>query len=432
MLLFIISTVSCSDSTKEKGENEKSICDYVAIQKNCLEDIINNKPLEDIHKKYKKSKEEFENLFKNSSSKNEVIEELRECIKEDAEYQKLNSLAVVLSRRQGWDYIPGILPRIKNVNDHLNAKIALIDFAVEDTSAITKIRITDPSSRSIELIRKKKIWTDGNDGCITQGMVNNILDVAFNIEFKGFVPKKSHKKYKQLMSSTQTKVEFYVKNKWYKTWYIGPPSPDYYGQVMLLSTFDHGKSAEPVMMKIKGVQGSIQPNFFTDSRQWMCTNIFRVPLEKIQDVKVIFYGDNVKSFRVTKNNSGYTVSQSGKALPYVDTANLYRYLNNFKNVNYDVPNYELTDFQCDSLKQTQPFAELILKEGTEIDNKTTRLKMYRIQSESPQRNVFGELVNQDMNKFWCELPDGSLVKCQYHVFNPILTGQAYFPALGLR
>ena len=92
-------------------------------------------------------------------------------------------------------------------------------------------------------------------------------------------------------------------------------------------------------------------------------------------------------------------------------------------------NYELTDFQCDSLKQTQPFAELILKEGTPIENKTIRLKMYRIQSEDTQRNVFGELVNQDMNKFWCELPGGSLVKCQYHVFNPMLTGVAYFPVM---
>ena len=244
-----------------------------------------------------------------------------------------------------------------------------IDFAVEDTSAITKIRITDPSSRSIELIRKKKIWTDGKGSCITQGMVNNILDVAINIEFKGYLPKPSHKKYKQLMSSSHTKVEFFVKNKWFKTWYIGPSAQDHYGQIMLLDSKKYGKSAEPVMMKVKGLHGIIQPNFFTDSRQWMCTNIFGVPLEKIQDVQVIYHEDTTRSFRVTKNNSGYTVSQFGEALPYVDTANLYRYLHNFKKVHFDVPNYELTDFQCDSLKQTQPFAELILKEDTPIETK---------------------------------------------------------------
>ena len=75
------------------------------------------------------------------------------------------------------------------INNQKEPTGELIDFAVEDTSAITKIRITDPSSRSIELIRKKKIWTDGNGGCITQGLVNNILDVAINIELKGYLPK---------------------------------------------------------------------------------------------------------------------------------------------------------------------------------------------------------------------------------------------------
>ena len=72
---------------------------------------------------------------------------------------------------------------------------------------------------------------------------------------------------------------------------------------------------------------------------------------------------------------------------------------------------------------------MILKEGAETKQKTTHLKMFRIKSEDTQRNEFGELVNMDMNKFWCELGDGSLVKCQYHVFNPLLFGYVYFPAL---
>lgn len=316
------------------------------------------------------------------------------------------------------------------INDDKKPVGELIDFAVKDTSAITKIRITDPYSRTIELIRKNKTWTDGNDGCITQDLVHNILDVATNIEFKGYLPKNSHQTFKDKMSSYHTKVEFFVKNKWYKTWYIGPPSQDHYGQIMLLDSKDYGKSAEPVMMKIKGVHGIIEPNFFADSRQWICTNIFAVPLEKLLEVQVINHEDSTRSFRISKNNSAYTVSQFDQPLAYVDTANLYRYLHNYKKIHFDIPNYELTDSQCDSLKKTQAFTELVLKEGTLIQHKTMRLKMYRIPSEESQRNEFGELVNQDMNKFWCELPDGSLVKCQYHVFNPLLFGYIYFPALG--
>ncbi len=53
--------------------------------------------------------------------------------------------------------------------------------------------------------------------------------------------------------------------------------------------------------------------------------------------------------------------------------------------------------------------------------------MYRIKSDDNQVNEFGDIVNIDMNKFWCELPNGQMVKCQYFVFNPLMLGHVYFP-----
>jgi hypothetical protein len=312
------------------------------------------------------------------------------------------------------------------INTNNKAAGELIDFAIADTSSITKIKITDPYSRSIELIRQNKTWTDGKGGCITQGLVHNILDVAKNIEFKGYLPQKSHKTFKEKMSSYHTKVEFFVKNKWYKTWYIGPSAQDHYGQIMLVDGKESGKSASPVMMKIKGVHGIIEPNFFADSRQWICTNIFAVSMENIQEVDIVNHEDEGRSFRIEKTNVGHMVSQNGKPLAYVDTANLYRYMHNYKKIHFDGPNYEYTPEQVDSLKNTEPFCELKLKE---TNGNSTLLKLFRIQSEDAQRNEFGELVNMDMNKLWCELPDGSIVKCQYHVFNPLLFGHIYFRAM---
>ena len=53
--------------------------------------------------------------------------------------------------------------------------------------------------------------------------------------------------------------------------------------------------------------------------------------------------------------------------------------------------------------------------------------MFRIKSEIAQENEFGVLVNTDIDKFWCILPNGTLVKCQYFALNPILLGHIYFP-----
>lgn len=302
----------------------------------------------------------------------------------------------------------------------------LISFAIEDTSAVTKIIITDPFQKSFQIQKEGGVWRDKNGDCITQAYVHNILNVAKNIEFKGYLPKNSHENFTIKMSASHTKVEFFSNNKWNKTWYIGPSAPDHYGQIMLLDSKEEGKSTEPVMMKIKGVNGIIEPNFFADSRKWICTNIFSVPMEDIVKVEIKNNYDSTRSFAVERKNYGFEVSSLGEKLPFVDTANVYRYLHNYKKIHFDLANYILNDTECDSLKNSRPFAEILLDEK---GGKKTHLKLFRIKADAPQRNEFGEMVNMDMNKFWCALPSGEIVKCQYHVFNPLLFGHIYFVAM---
>tara|TARA_B100000927_G_C16449592_1_gene463250 strand:+ start:216 stop:1238 length:1023 start_codon:yes stop_codon:yes gene_type:complete len=312
------------------------------------------------------------------------------------------------------------------VSAERNSSTELIDFAIKDTAEVTKIIITDPFQKTFQIEKVKGVWQDKSGGCITQAYVHNILNVAKNIEFKGYLSKNSHENFTVKMSASHTKVEYYVQNKWYKTWYIGPSAPDHYGQIMLLDSKDDGKSSEPVMMKVKGLNGIIEPNFFADSRKWICTNIFSVPLESIASVVVNNHDDSTRSFEINYSNNAFEVSTNGIPLPSVDTANVYRYLHNYKKIHFDIANYILSETECDSLKATEPFAEITLDEKS---GKQTHLRLYRIKADEPQRNEFGELVNMDMNKFWCALPSGEIVKCQYHVFNPLLFGHIYFSAL---
>jgi hypothetical protein len=307
-----------------------------------------------------------------------------------------------------------------------NSSTELIDFAIKDTSKVTKIIITDPFQKSFQIDKVEGVWRDKNGGCITQAYAHNILNVAKNIEFKGYLSKNSHENFTIKMSASHTKVQYYVNNKWHKTWYIGPSAPDHYGQIMLLDSKEDGKSSEPVMMKVKGVNGIIEPNFFADSRKWICTNIFSVPLESISSVEVKNHYDSTRSFEVVYHNQGFEVSTNGTPLKTVDTANVYRYLHNYKKIHFDIANYVLSESEGDSLKASEPFAEIMLNEKS---GEQTHLRLFRIKADEPQRNEFGELVNMDMNKFWCVLPSGEIVKCQYHVFNPLLFGHIYFSAL---
>ena len=298
----------------------------------------------------------------------------------------------------------------------------LLEFSIKDTSSVDQLIITDQYARKISLIRKDNSWINSDGSCITQQPVNLILETIKNIQFKGYVPENSRPTIVKNMLSTHTKVEIFQQGKWVKTWYVGFATQDHYGTYMLLETPDE-KSDLPVIMKVKGLDGIIEPRFFADARRWKCTEIFKIGLDEISEVDVRFFDIPSRSFNVKKNGTNYGVKIGGKKLALLDTTMAIQYLNNYKKIHYELANFELSDKQVDSLKKSKSFCNLTVKETS---GKSTLLKMHRIPAINKTMNDFGDSVAYDPNRFWCQLPNGEVVKCQYFVFNPLLMGHLYF------
>lgn len=301
----------------------------------------------------------------------------------------------------------------------------LLEFSIADTASVDKIIITDAFQNKFEAVRKNGVWVDHQGNCIIQEPLNTMLETFKNVEFKGYVPENSRKTITNRMASSHTKVEIFQNGEWTKTWYVGFSTQDHYGTYMLLETPDE-KSDLPVIMKIKGFNGIIEPRFFADARRWKCTQIFALERDQISHVDVKFYDQPQRSFSVSKNGTDYTVRQQGRLLETVDTNMIIRYLNNYKKIHYEFVNYDLNAKQVDSLKRSKPFCVLTVKE---VSGKTSALKMYRLKGSGVKTmNDFGDSVSYDANRFWCVLPNGELVKCQYFVFNPLIMGHIYFAA----
>jgi hypothetical protein len=299
----------------------------------------------------------------------------------------------------------------------------LLDFSIADTSSVDKIIMTDAFANRFQLIKKDGIWIDSAGNCIIQEPVHTILETFKNVEFKGYVPENSRKTITNRMSGTHTKVEIYQNGEWSKTWFVGFSTQDHYGTYMLLETPDK-KSDLPVIMKIKGFNGIIEPRFFCDPRRWKCTEIFALERDQIASVDVRFFDEPTRSFSVSQNGSNYTVKHFKTFLPAVDTNMVIRYLNNYKKIHYEFVNYDLTDKQVDSVKRSKAFCMLTLKE---ISGKSNVLKMYRMKGTGElNMNEFGDSIAYNADRFWCLLPSGDLVKCQYFVFNPLIMGHIYF------
>ncbi len=300
----------------------------------------------------------------------------------------------------------------------------LLEFSVDDTLSIDRVILTDAHSNKFELIRGTDgVWTDSKGNCIIQQPVATMLETFKNIEFKGYVPENSRAGITNRMAATSTKVEIFQKGEWVKTWYIGSSTQDHYGTYMLLETPDE-KSDLPVIMKVKGLSGIIEPRFFADYRRWKCTEIFALQREDIAKVDVRFYDEPFRSFSVERSGSSYTIKNNGKLLPDVDTNMAVLYLNNYKKIHFELVNYEYNEKQIDSLRKTKPFCVLTVKQTS---GKEEKLRMYRMKGTDDELvNDFGDTVDYNVDRFWCFLPSGDLVKCQYFVFNPLIMGNVYF------
>lgn len=300
----------------------------------------------------------------------------------------------------------------------------LLDFAIQDVETVDRIIITDQKNYAFEVVKGSNgKWTDKDGNCIMQTNVEFILEAFQNIRFKGYLPDNAIDKSKKMMAGQNIKVEIFQDGDWTKTWYLGESSQDQYGQIMTLETKRDGVSSKPVIMKLKGHMGIIDPMFYSDPRKWECTEVFAHQLDEIQKVDIVYNDEPERSFSVTKNGTNFDVRQQGKPLLVKDTSSIFRYLQNYQKIHYNLANYELGDRQVDSLLKTTPFATIEL---TTTDNATKKVKCFRI-FEIITTSEGNKIPQIQPDKFWCELPGGKIVKSQYFAFNPILMGQYYFP-----
>lgn len=298
-------------------------------------------------------------------------------------------------------------------------------FEIKDTARIDKIIITEPNGMEMELIRNGKTWADKDGNCVQQMQVGSMLDAAFNVHFKGYIPKNAIKSVVSRMATQGIKVQFFTDGDWNKTWYIGSATPDHMGSYMLLESNENGKSEEPVIAELTNMNGIISPRFYADARKWKCTGVFAYDISEISSVDVRFSKAPNRNFIVKAKGRSFDVINNGKTIQGVPETRVTKYLSNYKRINYELPNYELTDRQVDSVKKSTPYCTLVLKTKK---GDTKKIKMYRRKSDSsePEMNDLGEMADYDINRFWCVLPSGELVKCQYFVFDKITRGDIYF------
>lgn len=306
----------------------------------------------------------------------------------------------------------------------------LDDFLVADTASVDRLILTQSSGYSIEILRDGDQWKTKDGSCVQDEMINNILHTFTKIAVRSYVPKNSIENLRNNIRVSYKKVQIFQKGKWVKTWWIGNSTPDHYGTYALLETPRDGISEIPVILEMRGLRGSIESRFTADARTWLCTSVFQYALNDIQSVSLKHTNAPEQGFSIVRAGAGrsFKVNDFRNNSIAFDTLKLVRYLDIFKDVHFESPNYSLNTDQIDSLKKTKPYYSLKM----ELTNgEKITLEAYRIKVLEGGVDMAGNPIEWDVNRMWAVLTDGSVVKIQYYSFDPVFVDIGFF-ALGTR
>jgi hypothetical protein len=308
------------------------------------------------------------------------------------------------------------LSKQEKVSDDLS----LIDFAVADTAAVDRIEIYDSYLNQRVIVKRNSdnVWVDENGDCVKQELVETMLETFLKVTLKGYVPDGALENMKKLMMAKHKEVKIFKNGKWHKTWYVGHSTSDHYGTHMLLET-PKRRSDNPVIMGMKGFYGILEPRFTADPKQYQCSELFSFDREEILSVQVVNNVNAAESFEIYQDQSGVKIFSNGQPFQGANQDNVLFYLNGFKNIHFNQPNYAYDDSQIDSIRQLVP--DYILR----IKTKHSNFEMNYHRRPDPEAE-HKEEIYWDPDYLWGFMPNGELVRMQYYTIGPIIFGMEVF------
>jgi hypothetical protein len=303
--------------------------------------------------------------------------------------------------------------------EKVSGDLSLIDFAIEDTASVDKIQIFDSYMNQEFTIKRDKsgVWVDIDGNCVQQEIPKIMLETFLKATLKGYVSEGSSVNMYNLLMAKHKSVKIFQNGKWTKTWYVGHPTQDHNGTHMLLETPDV-KSDNPVIMSMKGFYGILEPRFHADPKKYQCSFMFSFERTDIEEIRLTNRIEPKESFEIAHRNGDYILTSNGIPLKGILKDNLTFYLNGFKNIHFNQPNYTLSEEDIQAMRGRPADYEL------SIASKSSNYELELYRRLDPEASADTVLYDEDY--LWGILPAGEVVRMQYYVIGPLIDGQTVF------
>jgi hypothetical protein len=314
------------------------------------------------------------------------------------------------------------------------------DFAVKDTSSITRIFMADKQMNTVELQRTGSDWKLNGKFPTSSNMIKMLLGTLQSLQVKSPVSLASRDNVIRRMAAIGIKVEIYQEvyrinlfdkiklfkqEKLTKVYYVGDATQNNLGTYMLMED-----ASQPYVVFIPGFRGFLYTRFSTKPDDWKSHTVFNNRLIDIEQVKVHFIEEPEESFAVKvidgKGNYEITRLIDGNKLERYDTLKVLNFLTSFRDLRYESRlNNILSPIIIDSIVNTPGMIELTLYNRMKD---STYVKFFR-KNQIPDyvRNEPGVLVSMDVDRAYALINGGEdFVLVQYYVFDKVLYPLSYY------
>ncbi len=311
------------------------------------------------------------------------------------------------------------------------------DFAIEDSSFVTKIFLSDKNHHSTLL---KKVepgnWTVNDKYSARPDLVNLLLYTLTHIDIKSPISKAAHDNTVKRLSAIGVKVEVYQMayhinifgklkmfpyEKLVKTYYVGDATMDNMGTYMVMED-----SQEPYITFLPGFNGYISRQYTPVEAEWRSHKIVSLSINQIKSIQYEDIEDPKQSYIIQRNGREFGLMQlmSKQSIPLFDTLKVVDLFTSFKTLNFEDALNELNKTYKDTITAQKPFNILTI---TDVNGVVQTVKAFKKPNFTGEVDASGQIFVYDRDRFYALINgDKDFVLCQYFVFDRMLKPLSFF------
>lgn len=313
----------------------------------------------------------------------------------------------------------------------------LSEFAVNDTTTITRIFMADMSGNKVLLSKVSPgNWVVDDEIKASQPGVGLLLKTMMSLAVKSPVSKAGYNNVIKQLAVNSVKVEIYQQvfridlfnsirlfphEKLTKVYYVGSATPDNLGTFMLMEG-----SEVPFIVFQPGFRGFVSARYSARLNDWRDHTIFDNKPSEISSIKVEFPQSSNESYLIEKfGSSRLELKQlaTGVRFERYDTLRVVELINAYKFINFESLIEGLNQKSVDSITATTPLNIITL---TDTAGNVNVVKTFRLINGNGDFDEEGNLLPYDRDRLYALINDGKeFVLIQYFVFDPITRPLSY-------